>query len=1055
MGVRIFSNGREPAAEGRVGDSLAVQRRTARSARRRRARLLKRKRQLLNALIANDLLPENSDERKQMADLDPYELRVKALDLILPRYELGRAIFHLGVRRGFKSNRKEMVTDEKELSAYNLKILDTKKIIEEKGFRTIGEFLYSKKCNGELLRFRPAEDSLYPSRDMYENEFNLIRKKQSQEYKEVDWNLLYNIIFYQRPLKPQERGKCQFYHQEYRGFKLTPSAQEFRILQEVNNLKYFNEDGEQRSLTNEQKESLEKKLQSVKTLSFNGIRKHFKLPDHCIFNLEQESRKELKGDSISICFKEPAKFGSLWDTLPLEEKDTIIETLILAQSDEEVMLFLDSYNLREDQKLAICKLSLSSDTTSLSNKFMRECIVFMRNDYITYDQACDKMGFHHSYKKQEILLEVLPYYGYVLNQSTIGADPAASDDFPEVKYGKIGNPTVHIALNQLRKLVNCLIKRFGTAPTEIVIELSRDLKTSREEKRKILEEQTKNKKNNDRIFLELKENFKLLNPNSWDIKKYRLWEELGKDRISRNCVYCGKPIAAHELFTNAIEIEHILPYSRTLLSSMNNLTVAHRSCNAIKKQQTPYEAFGSNPGGFNWKDIVERTRNLPKTKRDFILLRSLKDFQKGVSFEERQLQDNRYLSRVTSEYLSVICKASNIWVTPGKQTSILRARWGLNTILNNNHDTWFKNRYDHRHHAIDAFVISMTDRSLIKKMADLNQSSSPYDIQVPLLPFSYGTILEHVKNIIPSLKIDHGVEGKLFKETAASRRERIEEIQLDDLKENDIANIESPIIKNLFLSSDKKFKAKKELVREFLKNDDGEIKIGIRRTYWVSRKPIDQLTSNDLKKNRVFDIRLSIILKNAAGAITEQKQLKEKLQELSKQLGVSNVRYIPDNQIFIPIKSSPHKGYENAEFFAVIIWKVPEKKNSKYVGTFISRAEAYAFAGGSSLNEIKPHSGAKKMMTLYKDDTVLIRPQDTSIVPYYARIVGFSTTQNKLDIRPVYASEDALSWLENTNNKLCDEMWESRKGQNFKSINVLLQANTIIPIKVLEDGRVN
>lgn len=42
-GVRIFSDGREPSANGRVGESLAVERRLARGARRNRDRRLHRK----------------------------------------------------------------------------------------------------------------------------------------------------------------------------------------------------------------------------------------------------------------------------------------------------------------------------------------------------------------------------------------------------------------------------------------------------------------------------------------------------------------------------------------------------------------------------------------------------------------------------------------------------------------------------------------------------------------------------------------------------------------------------------------------------------------------------------------------------------------------------------------------------------------------------------------------------------------------------------------------------------------------------------------------------
>ena len=54
------------------------------------------------------MFPAKRCDAQLLKNLDPYELRVKALDQILQPEELGRVIFHLGVRRGFKSNRKDV-----------------------------------------------------------------------------------------------------------------------------------------------------------------------------------------------------------------------------------------------------------------------------------------------------------------------------------------------------------------------------------------------------------------------------------------------------------------------------------------------------------------------------------------------------------------------------------------------------------------------------------------------------------------------------------------------------------------------------------------------------------------------------------------------------------------------------------------------------------------------------------------------------------------------------------------------------------------------------------
>ncbi len=53
------------------------------------------------------LFPLKVEEAQALKQADPYVLRVKALDEKLEAQKLGRALFHLGVRCGFKSNRKD------------------------------------------------------------------------------------------------------------------------------------------------------------------------------------------------------------------------------------------------------------------------------------------------------------------------------------------------------------------------------------------------------------------------------------------------------------------------------------------------------------------------------------------------------------------------------------------------------------------------------------------------------------------------------------------------------------------------------------------------------------------------------------------------------------------------------------------------------------------------------------------------------------------------------------------------------------------------------------
>lgn len=108
-------------------------------------------------------------------------------------------------------------------------------------------------------------------------------------------------------------------------------------------------------------------------------------------------------------------------------------------------------------------------------------------DVPTYSEAVQRAGaargeaWHHSDIDNPERREFLPYYAQVLERQVSPGTDAPGDDSDEAKYGKIANPTVHRCLRQLQKLVNALIRKHGR-PTQIVIEIARDLKLGEKQK---------------------------------------------------------------------------------------------------------------------------------------------------------------------------------------------------------------------------------------------------------------------------------------------------------------------------------------------------------------------------------------------------------------------------------------------------------------------------------------------------------------------------------------------------------------------------------------------
>ena len=165
MGVRIFHDGREP----KTGESLAVQRRLARGVRRRRDRHNRQKRKVFGFFLEEGLVTVH--DRETIKKIDPILIRKEGLERRLGPHELARALYHLVVRRGFKSNRKDARSADSELTVNLKKIESFNAFLNEGGYRTLGEYLFNQKEKGITVKFRPESSEFYTERSMYEDEF--------------------------------------------------------------------------------------------------------------------------------------------------------------------------------------------------------------------------------------------------------------------------------------------------------------------------------------------------------------------------------------------------------------------------------------------------------------------------------------------------------------------------------------------------------------------------------------------------------------------------------------------------------------------------------------------------------------------------------------------------------------------------------------------------------------------------------------------------------------------------------------------------------------------
>ena len=274
------------------------------------------------------------------------------------------------------------------------------------------------------------------------------------------------------------------------------------------------------------------------------------------------------------------------------------------------------------------------------------------------------------------------------------------------------------------------------------------------------------------------------------LRKLRLWEEQGSPQALL-CPYTGRPLSFEMVVSSQTEIDHILPFSRTWDDSPANKVVCVREANQYKGDRSPYEAFGHSPSGYDYDEILQHAAKLPDNKRWRFEREAMDRFEERGGFLDRQLNETRYLSRTARTYLAHLYdergeSSVRVRVVPGQMTAVLRRGWGLENMLRVDEDGVLvedkkKQRDDHRHHAVDAFVVANTTQGLLQRFARAAGSSDDTEERLaavagevrPWEGFDREDLRPFLDRMVVSHKPDHGtrgVEGKttgqLHKETA-------------------------------------------------------------------------------------------------------------------------------------------------------------------------------------------------------------------------------------------------------------------------------------------------
>lgn len=707
-GVRIFTAAEHP----KDGKSLALPRREARSARRTTKRKAQKIRAIKRVLLQNKVISELELEQLFIGNKgqkDVWELRRDGLYRLLNAKEFARVMIHIAKHRGYASNRKSEEPTDSEGKAVLSGISQNKKILEETAYLTVGELISTKtkKRNGKDSEGKlNYENSL--SREMLKEEIDIIFAKQKEfgsafvseellaTYKEV--------AFSQRPLKSVVGmvANCPFESDEKRAAKSTYTFEYFRALQKLKNLRVIMEDGYEMPLLLEHIHQIIHQAKTVSKFTYKSFKKLFpqykemQIKGLTYFDHKTGEIKDPEG-SVLVEFSAYQKIRKAvlnadnlyWQSIEnnSEALDRIATILTTEKDDKESLKQL--HLVVESTKVCEALLGVSfSGFAHLSTKAIANIIPFLESGE-DYDKACHKAGydFQAIFKGEKSLL--LP--------------PLSEQENLEMT-----NPVVKRAIAQMRLVYNAIARKYG-ALDAVHIEFTRDIKKSHEDRNKIKKEQEK--------FRDTKEEAKEkaieilgYEPNAKDLLKFRLWQEQ-----NGYCVYSGiyiDPITLQDPF--ATEIDHILPYSRSLDDSLNNKVLCYTKENQNKGSKTPFE-YMSSEVFHEFTERVKAYKNIKQAKKNRLLKINF-DESSEIAFKERNKNDTSYISKFVKNYIEahIVFNESkmkrHVFTMNGMLTSQLRYKWGVGD----------KNRDNHLHHAEDALILAFSTQSMVQKLSSIS-----------------------------------------------------------------------------------------------------------------------------------------------------------------------------------------------------------------------------------------------------------------------------------------------------------------------------------------------
>ncbi len=494
-------------------------------------------------------------------------------------------------------------------------------------------------------------------------------------------------------------GRCSVYKEEWRAAGASYTAQEFNILNDLNNITVNN-----KKLTTQQKKDIIEKVQNSDRINME------KIISLCIGEKIEKiegARIDKNEKNIYHTFEQYNKMRKAFaengfdiKELSIEQLDEIGRILTINTEREGIEeAFYDSefLNLNNEQIDILIELRYKNSSSfskwqSLSIKAMREIMPDL------YDRNVNQMNIlteRGVFKEKRNLFE---------NSVYLPKEPVLEE---------IYNPVVRRSISMTIDALNALIKEYGY-PEDIVIEMPRDRNDAEKIDRiKKFQRTRNNELNNIKKKIKDEYNIEITDEQFRNHKGLELELKLWMEQNGK-CPYSGEDINIYDVLHHhdLFQIDHIIPLSISYDDSRNNKVLVYWEENRDKDNQTPLMYLSQVKRKYDQHDFMNyvlSTKTLPRKKRELLLYADdITKFDVLKGFINRNLNDTRYASKSVLNAIQLFFGGkecdTKVRVIRGVVTHQLRVKLNLP-----------KNRDEsYSHHAIDAAIMCYSHLGLMK-----------------------------------------------------------------------------------------------------------------------------------------------------------------------------------------------------------------------------------------------------------------------------------------------------------------------------------------------------